>query len=276
MPAHPANFVCALMPEARPVIDAFKLKKQPEHTSFSVFANSDNVQLIVSGIGPVASAGAVAYLHGIDHSRKNVIWVNVGIAGHASLPLGTVRLAHRIDSTMNRQRWFPPICFRSDLQSESLLTFTEPQSCYPPGTMIDMEGSGFYAMASRFSTVEVVHCLKIISDNNDHPGEQVNARKATDLVSSRLPNIVELFEQLQLLVDKLPDSSHGSTRSQLTTDCHFTVSQQHQLDNLLKRWQVLGADESIITDLLQHSTSKQRIRYFSAVLERLAMERSSL
>jgi len=72
------NFVCALLPEAKALIQELGLSKQKIESPFALF-KSESHQLVVSGIGKQNVATAIGFLHGFAPS-KNTAWLNVGLA----------------------------------------------------------------------------------------------------------------------------------------------------------------------------------------------------
>ncbi|MEE2778164.1 MAG: hypothetical protein VYE73_15535, partial [Acidobacteriota bacterium] len=57
------HIAVAMSCEARPLLDAFGLRRDPAATAYPVFA-SVGIALVVTGVGTVASAGGVGYLAG--------------------------------------------------------------------------------------------------------------------------------------------------------------------------------------------------------------------
>ena len=88
------NFLVALQPEARPLIEKFKLKKRNGSNPFPVFENESHC-LAISGIGRIQAAAATGYLLGQLDGRPQAM-INLGIAGHGTLDVGTLFLANRI------------------------------------------------------------------------------------------------------------------------------------------------------------------------------------
>ena len=92
------NFITALPSEARPLIDHYGLRRSARGRGITLY-ETDGVRLAVSGIGKAASAYAVGVIAGIAGDTTEQLWLNVGIAGHAHVPRGTIGIAHRIDDT---------------------------------------------------------------------------------------------------------------------------------------------------------------------------------
>ena len=90
--------VAALPAEARPLIDHWRLKREPNSNAFAIYSNdqrSPAIHLVVSGTGKINAAAACAHLY--MHCRPaHACWLNIGIAGHAARDVGTALLVHYV------------------------------------------------------------------------------------------------------------------------------------------------------------------------------------
>ena len=253
------NIVTALPAEARPLRDHFKLCDKLQNTAFPLYRNADTA-LIVAGPGKVAAAAATAVLAGITPASTTSAWLNVGIAGHAQHAIGSAFIAHRITDQANGSRWYPPQTLDRSLPTENLRTVDLPEADYPEDALCDMEASGFYPVACRFSSSELVQCLKIVSDNNNQPSSAVTAKLCSQLVTDRLADIEQLVHALNSLAGEYNHwhAPHPQL-AQLTARWHFSVSQQHQLQQLGRRWQALAGGESLLLEQLQKKNSATEV-----------------
>ncbi|MCH8163718.1 MAG: hypothetical protein IIA99_06485, partial [Proteobacteria bacterium] len=126
--------------------------------------------MTISGIGKIYAAAATAFTHAFLQTSKQDIWLNVGIAGHKDLEIGEVMIAHKIIEQSTQQSWYPQILYPPPCQSTEVLSCDHPASDYTDtvfsGAVFEMEAAGFYATACRFATSELIHVVKIISDNH--------------------------------------------------------------------------------------------------------------
>ena len=230
------NIVVALPEEARPVIHHYRLKRFHDINAFPVYGNED-IRLIVSGIGKLSSATATGYLSGINGSDESSAWINVGIAGSANIPVGQAVLAHQLIDDVSQQKFYPTIFFDTNLTTSTVTTVSSPQSEYLADSMCDMEATGFYSAALRFCSSELVHCLKIVSDNKSFHVDSVSKNIVVNLVEQNLEEIGRL-SSLMLDNSRLLDAGNrgDDVRSHLNSKFHFTVSQQAQLTTLLQNW----------------------------------------
>ena len=241
------HFVVALLAEARPLIDRYSLRGCAEHRAFSVFSDADSdIRLIVSGIGKVRAAAATAYLHVVSGANSRSGWLNVGIAGHASLPLGSMVRTHRITDAASGRSWYPSQTIQAPCVGAELICVDRIENCYHSAAAYDMESAGFYPIATRFSSAELVHCCKVVSDNLESPVDVLCHDDVESLIAPRVPEIADIVSQLQAeercseaLMAQQPDIDAFTER------WHFTVSQRHRLRKALWRWSLLAADTEL-------------------------------
>ena len=236
------NLVVALRAEAEPLIEHFQLESAKTHDLFPIYRGG-TFWLVISGIGRVLAGAAVAHLHHVSGGKADVPWLNVGIAGHQQLSIGRLLLAGRIEERATGRRWYPPYTLALPMQRSELITVDQPELDYPCCSAYDMEASGFYAVASRCSTRELVQCLKVVSDN---PGKVADFRpeRVSQLITDQLEAIAAFAAELVDAGEKHAQSRlpHPSIDRYLG-QWHFTVTQRHRLNDLLRRWGALSTDE---------------------------------
>jgi len=230
------NFVVALSAEALPVIKYFKLKRVHDISVFEVY-RKDNVQLIISGIGKQNAAVAVGYLAGISETDSIQAWLNAGIAGGEAAKLGEAVLANVIRDEESGYTYYPSICFDTEITQTKIATINKPAENYRDDALYDMEASGYYAAASRFSPSELVHCCKIVSDNTDQGIDHINKESVTAMIDDQIDVIVKLGQELAKLGAQLvPEENIEKIFSSLTGQFHFTTTQKNRLKILLQNW----------------------------------------
>ncbi len=233
--------VCALMCEARPVIDYYRLKKSLDKP-FTVFANDNSPVLVaVSGIGVSGSAAAVGWLSSYlatKRSCSNPVWLNVGSAGHGTRAIGEIVRINRY-AMENGRASFVPLIAKWPGESESLVTSAAPSSDYPQGSLVDMEGEGFFKAALHFSKPELVQSIKVVSDNAQQGFDRLSAAKITELIQQNVAQIVDYIEQLRLLSHVLPSAELRQESSQEFGE-HWTHSQRQVAMAMLESAHALG------------------------------------
>ena len=248
--SHPAHalVVVALPAEARPLIDHWRLKRDADSHAFPLYCSSANsttpVSLIVSGIGKQNTAAACAHLYNGRKPRSNV-WLNTGIAGHASQALGTTLICHCCEDASSGRRHYPPLLFNSACDSTNLITVDHVSEHYPENAAVDMEASAYFQIATKYTTAELVQSIKVISDNTASGIDHVDANKASDWVSSAIPSIEHTIDQLRQLSSQLP--APDTPLPHPLSTLRLTVSQRNQVITLLQRWQAISNGATLPT-----------------------------
>ena len=181
----------ALPAESRPLIDFYRLVPRPTKGAFRIYRN-DSVALVVSGVGKIAAAAATAYLHALTGEQHDCGWLNIGIAGHAERTVGEGVLASRITDSSTGASWVSAPVSDLPIATEPLVTVEAPEINYPEPVMYDMEASGFYATARRCTSLPLIQCYKVISDNREVSTSTIAAKGVEQLIGDRLREIDRL------------------------------------------------------------------------------------
>jgi len=237
-PNPPRIFIYAALPcEAKPLVEHFKLKKDTTIQPFAVYLNRD-ICLTVTGLGKSAMAAGVAYSQALFASAEHPVLVNIGIAGHIDHALGSLFLIDKITDADSLKNYYPPVAFTPPCPTANIRTVSRPQPVYDREHLCDMEASAFYETAVRFSTGELIHCLKVISDNELSPAENIQPKQVEALIAAHVATTETLLKELSRLA-ALITAPEPDRFEQLIQRYHFTASEQGQLKNRLSRWAVL-------------------------------------
>ena len=243
------TIITALLCEARPIISHYKLKKITTIHPYQIYQN-DNIILTVSGVGKAASASATGYSHAIKGSPSHSGWLNIGMAGHSDFEICTGFLANKIYDRSTAKVWFPPIVFEPPCLTDQLHTVDRPDSEYHYQGGVDMEASGFYATASRFTTGELVQCYKVVSDNQQSPVKKFSANDASDLIETKMEDINFLVEQLLNSCHELASLFETPVMfDEINAQTKLTHSEQLLLKERLRKLHLLNP--KILTDSSQ-------------------------
>lgn len=262
------HIICALKPEAAPLLTHFDLQRTPGPAR--VYSNPEaGISLTLSGIGATAAAEAVARTRACFNADRTHAWLNLGIAGHADLPLGQAAFVNKVTDAASGRTWFPSRVFPITIPSCGLVTLQQPDSNYGE-ELSDMECAGFFQAAGGCATLELVQALKIISDNAEQPMDKVNPALISRLLAQNLPVIGELAGQLlalSALQQRLQEP--GPDYYMLTRHLRFSVSQQHRLRGLLRKWQTLRpGDTGLAERLQQKKTAAAVLRHLQETLDK--------
>ncbi len=242
------RFVVALRAEARPLIDRYQLEafEPGDDGAFRCFhgrhgRHGSDRSLVISGVGKVAAAAAVTYLH----EKPLDVWVNVGIAGHRDRAPGELVRAHRVTDSGTGERYYPTLLGLPHIDTEGVTTVDVPETEFASRDVFDMEASGFYQTALRFSTSELVQCVKIVSDNVDTGTDGLTVERVSELVERNLDAIDDVVAHLETLATELeplrslPPLEDAPDVEPFFETWHFTTSEKRRLSRLLLRHRAL-------------------------------------
>jgi len=238
------NIVTALACEAKSIRRYYDLSSDTGKRAFPIHKN-ENIRLIVSGVGKINAAAAVAYLYANDKERSDA-WLNIGIAGHPVLDFGSLVLINRITDQTTQASWYPPVVYKHNVSTSALLTVDKPETDYQGESAFDMEASGYYPIATRFATGELVQCVKIISDNSLQDTQSINASKVEELIADNMERVDRVIRALTDLQGTLPGHQTNDFESLIST-WRFTATQRHQLNRLLQSCRVRNIGISVET-----------------------------
>lgn len=233
------HFFCALPCEAKPLLSHFKLQQQSGETLFPLYLTKEkDISLTVTGAGKLNAAAAVSYHHALIGTNPGDSWINIGVAGHRSAKLGNVYLANKIYDTETGACWYPQFACKLPCETLTVNTLSTASDLYT-NELFDMESAGFYQMSGRLGTAELIHCMKVISDNAEQTMHSVSAKQVSELIE----NGIDLLEQFLSLLKPLSSELHDvysppAYFNTILTNRHFTKTEQHQLERLLRQWYI--------------------------------------
>lgn len=241
------RWVVALKVEAEIILDEYNMNFDPEFTLFQVFRNFEKTRwLILSGVGRHNSAAATTYLYMISKASRSTSWINLGIAGSGKGHYGDLCLVNKI-SNNDSSNTYPATMPKVTFHKMNLFTSDVPLTDYTLHELIDMEGSAFYDITNKLSGREFICLMKVISDGPNNDIEDLNKFKIRELINLNIANIktiVSYYEKLSM--DQYQIIQQPKILSEILSQWHFSVSQKHQLENLIKRINTLSKDEEII------------------------------
>ena len=268
------NLVVALQPEAAPLIERYRLKPTAGIAGCACFLG-DDMRLVVSGMGRVQAAAATSAL-GCSHAGAGEIWVNIGVAGHRELEIGTPVLGSSVSAGGGSRSWYPPLVVDIACTRMPVITRDSPEREFPENALYEMEAAGFYPVACRFSTGELVQVLKVVSDNRQHRFPALDKKQIRDRIADTLPVLDDLLQGLLRVHSMLPDPAPlENLLRELEKSIHLSVSNRVQLKGLLERHRCLtGSLEP--QDLRHARDAGELIGSLRRVVGELALESTSL
>jgi adenosylhomocysteine nucleosidase len=226
-------WVAALHCEAKPVIDFFRLKKSHDHHAFDIY-QKDNMCCIVSGIGKLNSAAATAWVAALHRQSRSIAWINIGTAGSESYAIGSAWSINKISDIESGHRYYPVPLVNSQLPTEHCQTHNQPDNQYDSQSLSDMEASAFFGTATRFSSGELIHCIKVVSDNSETPCSR-DKNEVSQLIQQNMKAISEFSQALTELNQQIAQMGISETDWQrFLAQAHFSQTQKTQLKSCLR------------------------------------------
>ena len=136
-------FHTALQCEAKALIREFSLRRKQISSPFPIYENG-SIYLIVSGVGRVLSAAGVSFLGAHLNANDEDYWINVGIAGHRTLPIGTSCLIHQIKEVATKAVFYPSIVFSWTQPTYSLCTVDQVEEEYRERVVMIWKPQAFF------------------------------------------------------------------------------------------------------------------------------------
>lgn len=230
-------FFAALPCEAKPLIHYYKLKKELACTAFTIYRNAD-ITLTVTGIGQSAMAAGVAYTLALYPAARLAILLNIGIAGHRYFELGTVFALEKITHQETGRSYYPQLVSSPPCATHPLITVARPQSDYPSDALYEMEAVAYYETAIRFSSSELIQCIKIISDNTDHPATDIKPAQVSQWITDALP-VIEAYRQQLSQLAVLDKPFEITPYTDIIAQWRFSSQEKLQLKSLLNKRAIL-------------------------------------
>jgi len=243
----PVNIVVAHGLEAKALVKMLGLERHQAGSEFVQYRNSNELRLLVSGIGKEAVAAAVIYLgeqQAVDDGQIRA-WLNIGIAGHRDAPIGSAWLGNKITDESSGTSAYPPQLI-DGVDAGSVVTVDEPENSYLLDAAYEMEACSFYAEATKYSTAELVQVFKVISDNLENPISEIDIQSVPGLIAAQEPQLLTLIARISAIVRQYNSSQRlPSCYSEGCSKTHLTVSQKLLLRRLCQRYKALGLEDEL-------------------------------
>ncbi len=265
------RYLFAALPcEAKPFINHFKLKKELSVTAFTIYRSAD-ITLTVTGLGKSAMAAGAAYTLALFPAVRLPVLLNIGIAGHCSHELGAAFVIEKITDQETGRNYYPQLITSPPCPTHRLITVGQAQPEYPSDSLYEMEASAFYETAIRFSSSELIQCIKIISDNKNNPSSQIKPAQVSRWISDALPIIEEYSKQLRQLASlNQPSIADTNSYAEMILKWHFTNSEKLQLNSLLNKRGILTNHKSQNVEEMTQSSAKEVLNYLREELDKQA------
>ncbi len=260
--------ITALHEEARPLIQYFGLKKDPQSHRVPLYRIGDTC-LVVSGTGKVKAAIATTFILAQTESPENTIAINFGLCGCCDTrrPTGELVYIKKITEADTKRDFYPEIILKHNLREASVTTFDSPViagAVSPSSDMVDMEASGFFMAASTLIPLQNILCLKLISDHLE--GGKINK----SLIREKIEGCLEPFAfilDLTVILNSRPSlmsRDDASLLTQLGASLKLTTTQRHQLKDwaegyIVRQRHGLDGLESYLKSKVKNKAERNRV-----------------
>ncbi len=268
MPTPLWYFFVALPCEAKPLIAHFKLKKEMSISAFAIYRNA-HITLTVTGPGKSAMAAGVAYSLAAFPNDTASVLLNIGIAGHGSHKLGSIFAAEKIIDHDSECHYYPQLVSAPPCPAYTITTVAKAQLNYLSDTLYEMEASSFYETATRFSSSELIQCIKIISDNKQHSSKQINSAQVSQYIQDHIPLIADYAQQLTQLASIIQPVDLDRYPEIIET-WHFTDHEKLLLKRLLLKRALLIKHQPLDLSAAQAVSAKSILKNLR---EEISMQR---
>jgi len=251
----PVFLYVALPCEAKPLVRHFNLKKETTIQAFPIYQNAE-MCLTVSGLGKSSMAAAVGYTQALYGETPNAAMLNIGIVGHRTHSLGKIFCIEKIIDSDNNRNYYPQLVANLPCPTQTLCSVSIAKKDYPENYLYDMEASAFYQTAVRFSSSELIQCLKVISDNESLNIENIDTQQVSELITGSIEILEILIFELTKLA-ALTKHSETDLYSQFISHWHFSSTNRIRLENLLCKWQVITNNATLPVNTTKCKNAKE-------------------
>lgn len=264
-------FLAVALPcEAKPLVAHFGLKKDTSVRAFEIYRN-EKMYLTVTGPGKNAMSAGLAYTQAGIVNTQTAMMINVGVAGHRTHAIGSAWTSLKICDSETGRNFYPLPVYGLPCAATSVLTASKPQLDYDHEHLCDMEASAFFETAARFSSCELIQCLKIVSDNLSAPGARLDPKQVSGLIRDSIGLLENLLDKLEERLQSIaPSEAPGFER--LIRQHRLTVSEQIRLKNLLSRLSVLTGKTIETVDTGSIKTGKELLKNLEKQLDEVRYE----
>ena len=119
------HIICALYPEAAPIIHHFHMKKDSSSHNFDVFVDPDNfIRLIISGSGAIHASCAVTFLSATYGVASCDFLLNFGSAAvfSANQIDSTIYVQHKITELSTSRTFYPDMIYQISFPESEIFT----------------------------------------------------------------------------------------------------------------------------------------------------------
>ena len=262
------RFVVAFDSEAKSIISFYKLKIcDSSINAFKCYKNEKkNIWLVISGKGNINAAAASVLLKMISPDSNRNIWINIGIAGDAFSPVGSIHNIKKIINSKNEKETYYTNSIINSLASNStaLNVEDEERTFKNERFVYEMESLGFIKTVEKFCARELICIFKIISDNRNNLPDNYMVL-AHNIISKNMITIDSILEKYHNLSKYLKDPDFGLLEL-IQKKYHLSFSNKEKMKTIVTKISVILDKEDIIKEINNSNNLKCLFIKFEKVL----------
>jgi len=234
-------YVVALSHEAKPLYEKLQAKLLVSKHGFKLYhvvekGVLNSAAVLVTGSGSNAMSSGLTWAQ--QYLTDVQAFLNVGIAGHGNLSIGSVFLVSKVTDDSSGKCFYPHPVVRKykELQFSDILTVSKPSEAYQINCGYDMEASAFFETGRRFLNAEAVQSIKVVSDNAESNFKHLTPQLVAGYIKKNCDSIFLYAERLLM----------SSTPNEIDIDVHL-------MSKIQTKWKVSVSNEVILQELLRSS-----------------------
>jgi hypothetical protein len=262
----------SLYVEAKPIIEYYDLKKDMYDRFYQIF-KSDNMTLIITGVGKIACAAATSHILSKNLLFDEDIVINIGICGAKNdVQIGTPYLINKIKDASTGKDYYTDVLLKHEFYENSIETFDKPVEDVSEleEALCDMESSGFYLSASKYVEQHRIFLIKVVSDRIGV--DIVDKNVVSSIIEKNLDKIDVFIKRAQ---DFMKNENEIFKRDELglideiSYNLKLTKSQREMLYKACLHYKVrTGKDILFLKDSVVGTVNnkKERGKYFEQII----------
>ena len=192
------SIVIAILAEAHPIIEHYDLKQDTAYHQ-QVYRNQENtIELIVTGSKIARVAAGVGAI-----GKKGNKWLNIGVCGHRDFSVGSIYMVSEIH--FQDLIDYPIFLFKPPCPLQGVRTVMHGEREYPEDVLYEMEAYTFFKAAMVYSPPELIHLIKVVSDNKNNCLLRLDKKDFTLLIEKQMPIITKIIDEMVKLPAKEPE-----------------------------------------------------------------------
>jgi hypothetical protein len=262
--------IVALASEGAVFRRAWGIKSLEQKGPFRCYGDEERM-LVISGVGKVKCAAAVAWLLARYPDIQKGVLINAGAAGNPAHKIGSVSLIHQAVDGVTGKRFYPDILFSHPYGEATLHTVDRPVVSpveeMAETDLIDMEGAAFLQTAQLWMSCHRTHLVKVVSDNLNP--DRIDGNTITDLMENTLPAVEHIIEAIPREPGDMEERME--VFAEIGVQWRLTASQRAQLDRAGRAWLLRHPNGVFASpDNVEVSRDKQmRNQWLKVLLDRL-------